>query len=140
MIRIQTEDFDPDRAAAALGIRGAGACVSFVGTVRAHSHGATVAAIEIEHYPRMTQSELERIATQARHDYGLLDVLIIHRVGRLAAGERIVLVVTWAAHREAAFCSCAAIIDTLKTRVPFWKKEITPDGTHWVPGQSPPAP
>lgn len=139
VVRIQTGDFDPEREAQTLTINGAGARVSFVGTVRTHSGDATIQAIEIEHYPRMTQTELERIADDARRDHGLLDVLIVHRIGRLAAGERIVLVVAWAAHRDAAFRGCAAIVDALKTYAPFWKKEITIDSAYWVAGQSPPA-
>ena len=137
VVRVQCGDFDPEVEAAALSVTGAGARVSFVGTVRELGQAARVAAIEVEHYPQMTERELERIATEARHRYDLLDVLILHRVGRLEAGDRIVLVVVWSLHRKAAFEACASIIDVLKTRAPFWKKEITDQGAEWVKTETP---
>lgn len=137
IVRLQTEDFDPEREAHSLNVRGAGARVSFLGTVRDFSVGEHVVALEIEHYPEMTQSELERIAASAQKEHGLLEVLVIHRFGRIEADERIVLVTVWAAHRAPAFAACQAIVDTLKTRAPFWKKEVSTTGGHWVKGQIP---
>ncbi|MHB1608878.1 MAG: molybdenum cofactor biosynthesis protein MoaE [Acidiferrobacter sp.] len=137
IVRLQTEDFDAEREAQALEVKGAGARVSFVGTVRDSAQGRAITALEIEHYPEMTRAELARIgaSAQARHD--LQEVLIIHRYGHLACHERIVLVTVWSAHRAEAFAGCQAIVDALKTRAPFWKKEISPEGAMWVPGQTP---
>ncbi len=137
IVRVQSEDFDPEQEARALTATGAGARVSFVGTVRDFSAGSQITALDIEHYPRMTEAELTRVAQQAQRTWDLLDVLIVHRHGRLRAGDRIVLVVTWALHRKAAFRGCEEIIDVLKTRAPFWKKEITEDGATWVSGEIP---
>lgn len=137
IVRLQAEDFDPEREAQALAIKGAGARVSFVGTVRDASEGHGITGLEIEHYPEMTVAELRRIAAQAQTDYHLLEVLVIHRFGRLLPDERIVLVTVWAAHRAEAFAGCQAIVDILKTRAPFWKKELTAEGGHWVPGHTP---
>ncbi len=134
IIRLQTEDFDPEREAQALKVQGAGARVSFVGTVRDLSGNRTVQALDIEHYPEMTQTEVERIAIEAQTRHRLLDVLVIHRYGHILCDQRIVLVTVWAAHRGDAFAGCQEIIDILKTRAPFWKKELTPTGAHWVPG------
>ncbi len=137
LIRVQAGDFDPETEADMLAVRGAGARVSFVGTVRDFAADAQVSALEIEHYPRMTETELARIAQEVAHRFELLDVLVLHRYGHLAAGARIVLVVTWARHRKAAFRGCEEIVDILKTRAPFWKKEITGQGATWVQGETP---
>ncbi len=137
IVRLQTEDFDPEHEAQALGVKGAGARVSFVGTVRDMAADRTITALDIEHYPEMTKAEIMRIGAAALARCALLDVLIIHRHGHLAAGDRIVLVVTWAAHRKTAFRGCEEIVDALKTRAPFWKKEITDQGDIWVPGEIP---
>ncbi|WP_297392208.1 molybdenum cofactor biosynthesis protein MoaE [Acidiferrobacter sp.] len=137
IIRLQTEDFDAEREAQALDVKGAGARVSFVGTVRDTAQDRTITALEIEHYPEMTHAELSRIGASAQARHNLQEVLIIHRYGRLACHERIVLVTVWSAHRAEAFAGCQAIVDALKTRAPFWKKEISPEGALWVPGQTP---
>ncbi len=137
IIRLQTADFDPEREAQALDVKGAGARVSFVGTVRDTAQDRRIEALEIEHYPEMTRAELARIGTAAQTTHDLLEVLIIHRYGRLQSHERIVLVTVWSAHRAGAFAGCQAIVDALKTRAPFWKKEISPEGAVWVPGQTP---
>lgn len=140
IVRLQTEDFDAEREAEAAAVRGAGARVSFVGTVRDLSDNKLVTGLEIEHYPEMTAAELSRIGAEAQTRYNLLDVLIIHRVGRIQSHERIVLTTVWSAHRAEAFAGCQAIVDALKTRAPFWKKELTPQGDYWVAGQMPPEP
>ncbi|MHB8252950.1 MAG: molybdenum cofactor biosynthesis protein MoaE [Acidiferrobacter sp.] len=138
IVRLQREDFDPEREAQALAVKGAGARVSFVGTVRDASNGRDITGLEIEHYPEMTKRELERIATAAKTQHHLLEVLVIHRFGRVLCDERIVLVTVWSAHRADAFSGCQAIVDSLKTRAPFWKKELTPNGAYWVAGETPP--
>ena len=98
--------------------------------------GERVAAMTLEHYPGMTERELAEIEAEARRRWPLDAMLIIHRYGRLEPGERIVLVATASAHREAAFESCHFLVDWLKTKAPFWKLEETPDGERWVDAQA----
>ncbi|MBV8500575.1 MAG: molybdenum cofactor biosynthesis protein MoaE [Paucibacter sp.] len=132
-IRIQTEDFDLTAETAALraGDGEVGAIVAFVGTVRDQS--GRLAAMELEHYPGMTEAAIEAMAEQAVSRFALRAVRVIHRVGRLAASEQIVMVLTAARHRHAAFEGCEFLMDYLKTQAPFWKKELTPDGAgRWV--------
>lgn len=125
MIRVQTEDFDIGAEIARLreGRTDIGALVAFAGLVRDHASGADVSAMTLEHYPGMTERELEAIEAEARSRWPITACLIIHRVGRLEAGENIVLVVTASAHRQAAFEAAEFLMDYLKTRAPFWKKE-----------------
>ncbi|WP_142847512.1 molybdenum cofactor biosynthesis protein MoaE [Telmatospirillum sp. J64-1] len=134
MIRVQREDFDVGAEIARLSGSGkVGAVASFVGLVRDHAgDGETVRAMTLEHYPGMTERQLEAIEAEARQRWPLEDCLIIHRHGRLEPGERIVLVITASAHREAAFQSCQFLMDWLKTKAPFWKLEDTPEGGKWV--------
>ena len=135
IVRVQQEPFDPAREVPAHRPDGAGvgAEVHFVGSVRDLNAGDGVAALELEHYPGMTERELERVATEAAGHWALLDILVIHRFGRMEPGEGIVLVATWSAHRDAAFDACRYTIDTLKTAAPFWKRETRPDGSRdWV--------
>jgi molybdopterin synthase catalytic subunit len=135
MIRVQTEDFDIGAEIAALrnGRTDAGAIVAFVGTVREHAKNGAITAMTLEHYPGMTEKELARIEAEARERWTLLDSLIIHRTGRLAPGDNIVLVVTLSTHRQAAFESAEFLMDYLKTSAPFWKTEETAGGgSHWV--------
>lgn len=129
--RVQREDFDVSAETASLG-RTAGALCLFVGFVRDFNDGQPVAAMTLEHYPGMTERELERIEHEARARWALSDVLIVHRHGRLAPGDRIVLVAVGSAHRDAAFAACRFIIDALKTRAPIWKAEETEEGRRWV--------
>jgi molybdopterin synthase catalytic subunit len=138
VIRVQREDFDVGAELAALsdGKTNIGGITSFVGLVRDIAGGDRVAAMTLEHYPGMTERELAAIEEEARRRWPLDAVLIIHRYGRLAPGERIVMVATAAAHREAAFASCHFLIDWLKTKAPFWKREETPDGERWVDAQA----
>ncbi len=132
-VRVQSADFDLGTEIAALRAdRRVGAVVSFVGTVRDMNEGASVAEMELEHYPGMTEAALEAIAARARARWPLSGVLVIHRVGPLLPGDQIVLVAVAAAHRGEAFAACEFIIDYLKTEAPFWKKEQTPDGARWV--------
>ena len=134
MIRVQERDFDIGAELQALyeGETEAGAMASFVGLVRDISGGDRIGAMTLEHYPGMTERALEKIEAEARRRWALIDVLIIHRHGRLEPGERIVLVATTAAHRGAALDACHFLIDWLKTRAPFWKRETTSDGERWV--------
>ncbi|SFZ74405.1 molybdopterin synthase catalytic subunit MoaE [Chitinimonas taiwanensis] len=133
-ISVQTEDFDLGHEADVLsaGDRGIGAMVSFVGLVRDLNLAEDVVALELEHYPGMTEKALLGIAEEAAVRWPLNAVRIVHRVGRLHPGERIVLVLTASPHRHAAYEANTFIMDFLKTRAPFWKKEWTPDGPRWV--------
>ena len=133
-VRIQTADFDISAEIAAL--RGSnpkiGAVASFVGVVRDVNEGDAVAEMTLEHYPAMTEKAIEEIVGQARGRWSIYDALVIHRVGRLKPTDQIVLVVVTSAHRGDAFAACEFIMDYLKTRAPFWKKEQTGGGTRWV--------
>ncbi len=133
-VRVQTEDFDPGQALEALtrGRRDVGALASFVGLVREANDGTRVSGMTLEHYPGMTEKALEDICRQAHARWDLIDTLVIHRVGALAPGDRIVLVGVTSAHRGDAFVACEFIMDYLKTRAPFWKREETPAGARWV--------
>ncbi|NUB12970.1 molybdopterin synthase catalytic subunit MoaE [Azospirillum brasilense] len=133
-VKVQSEDFDVGAELAAMtgGKTGIGGVTLFVGLVRDMAGGESVSAMTLEHYPGMTERQLEAIEAEARARWPLDDVLIIHRYGRLEPGDRIVLVATASAHREAAFESCHFLIDWLKTRAPFWKMEATPEGERWV--------
>ena len=133
-ITVQQADFDlaAEQAAIRQGDRGIGAVVSFVGLVRDLNLADDVVAMELEHYPGMTETALTRIAEEAAVRWPLHAVRIIHRVGRLHPGEQIVLVLIASAHRHAAFEANAFVMDYLKTRAPFWKKEWTPTGPRWV--------
>ncbi len=134
MIRLQQEDFDTGAEITALtkGRTDIGAVVSFSGLVRDHAGDTTIQGMELEHYPGMTERELTRIETEANARWPLQASLIIHRVGKLQPGENIVLVVTASAHRSAAFEAAEFLMDFLKTRAPFWKREMSDKGTHWV--------
>lgn len=127
-VRVQAEDFDPGRELAYLAATGAGAVASFLGLVR----GDDISAMTLEHYPGMTERQLLAIEEQARSRWPLLEVVIIHRFGRLLPGQNIVFVGVASRHRAAAFAACEFLMDWLKTRAPFWKLEETSDGPHWV--------
>ena len=133
-VRVQNEDFDIAREIAVL--RGndprVGAVAAFVGLVRDINDAATVRSLTLEHYPGMTEKALQGIIDEARARWSVHDVLVIHRVGELKPTDQIVLVVVTGAHRGEAFAACEFIMDYLKTRAPFWKKEQTPDGERWV--------
>jgi molybdopterin synthase catalytic subunit len=133
-VRIQTEDFDAGRELAAL--RNAdpsiGAVAAFIGTVRDVNADASVSSMTLEHYPGMTEKALATIVADAKTRWNIADALVIHRVGPLKPADQIVLVAVTSAHRGEAFAACEFIMDYLKTRAPFWKKEETPDGARWV--------
>jgi molybdopterin synthase catalytic subunit len=133
-VRVQTADFDVGGEIAQLrsGNPAIGAIASFIGLVRDVNAGDRVSEMTLEHYPGMTERALEDIVTQARARWDILDVLVVHRVGHLRPLDQIVLVVVTGAHRGEAFAACEFVMDYLKTRAPFWKKEQTPDGSRWV--------
>ena len=133
-VRIQTEDFDTGAEIAAMrkGNPAVGAIASFVGVVRDVNEGDAVSEMTLEHYPGMTEKSIEDIIEQARGRWKVLDALVIHRIGILKPTDQIVLVIVASAHRGDAFAACEFIMDYLKTRAPFWKKEKTGDGARWV--------
>jgi molybdopterin synthase catalytic subunit len=133
-IRVQTQDFDLGAEVAQLraGDARVGAVVSFIGTVRDMNDGVGVSEMELEHYPGMTETALQDIVAQAKARWNIFDALVIHRVGPLKPLDQIVLVAVTSAHRGEAFAACEFIMDYLKTQAPFWKKEQTPQGAHWV--------
>ena len=133
-IQVQTECFDPGQMLNRLHADhlGVGAVVGFVGYVRDFNDGQDVAGMLLEHYPGMTEKALANIIAEAEARWSLLSVDVLHRVGRLEPGEPIVFVGVSSAHRQAAFEACNFIMDYLKTRAPFWKKEDTAEGSRWV--------
>src|SRR5205809_3596463 len=133
-VRVQTEDFDAAREIAArrAGDARVGAVAAFVGLVRDINDAAAVSKLTLEHYPGMTEKALSRIVEEAKSRWNVYDALVIHRVGELKPTDQIVLVVVTGAHRGEAFAACEFIMDYLKTRAPFWKKEQTPAGERWV--------
>jgi len=137
-VRIQEQDFDISAEIAAMrgGNPAIGAVASFVGVVRDINEGDRVATMTLEHYPGMTEKSIAAIIDEAGSRWQVLDALVIHRVGTLKPTEQIVLVIVASAHRGDAFAACEFIMDYLKTRAPFWKKEITPQGGRWVEARS----
>jgi len=133
-ISVQHEDFDLSTEVAALraGQPGVGAVAVFVGLVRDMNEGSGVSEMALEHYPGMTEKALAAIVDEARQRWDILGSRIIHRVGALKPCDQIVLVAVSSAHRGEAFAACEFIMDYLKTRAPFWKREVTPDGARWV--------
>ena len=133
-IRIQQDDFDAAVEAGKLtcGRTDIGAVVTFTGICRASEAGHAVAAMTLEHYPGMAEAEIARHVDEAEERWALLGVTIVHRCGRLHPGDKIVLVMTAAAHRDEAFAAAEFLMDYLKTRAPFWKKEERPGGGAWV--------
>ncbi len=143
-VSIQNADFDLGAEVAALraGDTGVGAVASFIGTVRdrsgaaggGHAHAAQgrVEAMELEHYPGMTERAIEAMIDEAMRRFDIRAARVIHRVGRLLSGDQIVLVAVSSAHRSQAFQACEFLMDYLKTQAPFWKKETTPEGARWV--------
>ena len=131
---IQHGDFDVGAEVARLrsGDAGVGAVATFIGTVRDANDGVGVAALELEHYPGMTEKAIEAMIDEAKRRFDIRGARVVHRVGPLAPGDQIVLVVVSSAHRGPAFQACEFLMDYLKTQAPFWKKETTPEGARWV--------
>ena len=133
-VRIQSEDFDAGAEMAAMrkGNPAIGALASFVGVVRNANEGDSVSEMTLEHYPGMTERSIEEIVQQARGRWNVIDALVVHRIGTLKPTDQIVLVIVASSHRGDAFAACEFIMDYLKTRAPFWKKEQTAEGERWV--------
>ena len=133
-VAIQTADFDLTAEVAALrrDMPQVGAVCAFVGTVRDRNEGASVATLELEHYPGMTERAIEAMLDQARARFDILGARVIHRVGLLQPMDQIVLVAISSMHRGESFQACEFLMDYLKTQAPFWKKEVTPEGARWV--------
>lgn len=133
-IRIQQDDFDVAQEIAGLskGRTDVGAVVSFSGICRGSEQGEPIAALTLEHYPEMAEAEIGRHADEALARWPLQGLTVIHRFGRIAPGENIVLVVTASAHRQAAFEAAEFLMDYLKTNAPFWKREESARGTNWI--------
>ena len=133
-VLIQTQDFDVSAELSALrhGDARVGAVCTFIGTVRDRSEGADVSAMELEHYPGMTEKSIEAIIDRAVERFGIYAAKVIHRVGPLQPMDQIVLVAVTSAHRGMSFQACEFIMDYLKSEAPFWKKEQIPDGARWV--------
>ena len=138
MIRVQNQAFDTAAELAKIkqGRNDIGGSVIFVGTMRDLNDGEPVSAMMLEHYPGMTEKALAEIDAEAHRRWPLIDTLIVHRYGRLAPGDDIVLVIATSSHREAAFEACHFLIDWLKTKAPFWKMEKGQQGDHWVAAKS----
>jgi molybdopterin synthase catalytic subunit len=141
-VELRAAPFEPfdelSRFQASLGNRrrSAGALASFVGTMRDFNEGDPVAGMVLEHYPGMTERQLAAILDAARARWEFIDALIIHRVGELLPGDPIVLVGVWSMHRAAAFDACRYLMEELKSRAPFWKKESIEGGERWVSGNT----
>jgi molybdopterin synthase catalytic subunit len=133
-VSIQTADFDLSTEVALLRQqdKGVGAVCSFIGTVRDRNDGQSVSAMELEHYPGMTEKAIEAMIDEAFRRFQILGARVIHRVGPLKPLDQIVLVVVSSAHRGQSFQACEFLMDYLKTQAPFWKKEETPEGARWV--------
>lgn len=133
-IRVQAEDFDAGAEISRLRLSrpDIGAVAAFIGQVRDINDGSSVSGMTLEHYPGMTEKALRQIVEEAQSRWDFFDALVIHRIGELKPQDQIVLVLVAGAHRGEAFAACEFIMDYLKTRAPFWKKETTPEGGRWV--------
>lgn len=141
-VELRSEAFDPWSELAAdphggLAPGRYGATCAFTGTMRDFNDGSVVEALFLEHYPGMTERQLAALVDEAVGEHGLLAARVVHRVGAIEVGEPIVLVATWAAHRRSAFDGARAVMEALKARAPFWKRETTADGSRWVAGNTP---
>ena len=138
VVRVQEADFDlgAEIKALRLGNPAIGAVASFIGCVRDMNGGDSVGLMYLEHYPGMTERELEKICAEASERWDVFDTLVIHRIGELKPLDQIVCVVVTSAHRGESFSACEFIMDYLKTRAPFWKRESTPQGERWVDAQA----
>jgi molybdopterin synthase catalytic subunit len=133
-VSIQTQDFDVSQELAALraGDARVGAVCSFLGTVRERNDGSSVASMELEHYPGMTEKSISAMMDEAKKRFDIFGARVIHRVGLLHPEDQIVFVAVTSAHRGESFKACEFLMDYLKTQAPFWKKEVTPEGARWV--------
>ena len=143
-IEIRPSPYDPWReievyqAASRVLLPGSyGACAVFVGTMRDFNEGDEVSTMVLEHYPRMTENQLEELATKAFEEQNLIDLLLLHRIGEIHPNDPIVLVAAWSAHRAAALTACREIMEALKSKATFWKKEKLSDRERWVEKNTP---
>lgn len=132
--KLQTQNFDVGEEVRALVAKskGTGGVVTFLGTVRDISKGHEIVKINFESYADMAEKELDRLETDAKQKFDIIDCMVIHRIGEITVGENIVLIIVTSAHRSAAFKACEWTIDELKKRIPIWKEEFTTSGKHWV--------
>ena len=137
-VTVQREDFDLGAEVAALRAHdaGIGAVASFIGTVRDRNDGLGVSAMELEHYPGMTETAIEAMIDEAQRRFDIRGARVIHRIGLLQPLDQIMMVAVTSAHRSQAFLACEFLMDYLKTQAPFWKKEQTPEGARWVDARS----
>jgi len=137
-VTVQTSDFDLGAEVAMLraGDPGVGAVATFIGTVRDRNDGQGVSAMELEHYPGMTERAIEAMIDEAMQRFEIRAARVIHRVGLLQPQDQIMMVAVTSAHRGSAFQACEFLMDYLKTQAPFWKKEQTPEGARWVDARS----
>ena len=137
-VTVQPEDFELGAEVAALQAQdaGIGAVASFIGTVRDRNDGLGVSAMELEHYPGMTESAIEAMIVEAQRRFDIRGARVIHRIGSLQPLDQIMMVAVTSAHRGQAFLACEFLMDYLKTQAPFWKKEQTPEGARWVDARS----
>ena len=137
-VTVQIEDFDLGAEVAALRAHdaGIGAVASFIGTVRDRNDGLGVSAMELEHYPGMTETAIEAMIDEAQRRFDIRGARVIHRIGLLQPLDQIMMVAVTSAHRSQAFLACEFLMDYLKTQAPFWKKEQTPEGARWVDARS----
>ncbi len=137
-VSIQAADFDLGAEVAALreGDGGVGAIAAFIGTVRDRNEGQGIASMELEHYPGMTERSIEAMMDAAQQRFDIRAARVVHRIGLLMPSDQIVLVAVTSSHRGQAFQACEFLMDYLKTRAPFWKKEVTPEGARWVDARS----
>ncbi len=143
-IQIKSDPYDPwtelasyQSVSGSLAPGSYGACASFVGTMRDFNEGETIQSMLLEHYPGMTETQLEQLASENIQRHGLLDVLIVHRVGEVKPNDPIVLVAAWSAHRKAALTACRDMMEALKSRATFWKKEQLDGNERWVERNTP---
>jgi len=137
MIDVTKEDFSVDEVLERLRSRGMGALVTFVGVVRDSSRGKAIERIEIQVYEEMARRQLEEIREEAIDRFGVEEIAIIHRYGSLEVSDNIMMIAVGGGHRLEAFDACRWVLETIKEKVPIWKKEITPEGDFWVEGEKP---
>ena len=137
MIKITRDDFSVEEVLDRLRTGSMGAIVVFIGSVRDEAEGRSVERIEIQVYEEMALKQLEAIRSEAMERFGVEEVDVIHRFGSLNVSENIMMIAVGAAHRAEAFDACRYVLENIKTRVPIWKKEVTPEGDFWVEGEKP---
>jgi molybdopterin synthase catalytic subunit len=135
MIKVTREDFSIDEVVASIRSGGMGAVVTFLGVVRDNAHGRDVDRIEIQVYEEMAVKQLQDIREEALARFGVEEVAIVHRYGSLRVSDNIMMIAVGAGHRPEAFEACRFVLETIKEKVPLWKKEFTPEGDYWIEGE-----